>query len=501
MKKILAIDDSQINIELLKQIIKRYYPDFIFLFSLTGEDGIRIAQDENPELILLDILMPGLNGFEVCKILKNMNQTKHIPVIMVSALGQDSQERTKGLDAGADAFISKPFNQTELRAQINVALRIRKVEDLLRKRNENLEFNIKDQSRKYLQNEERFFQISEHAREFYWEIDTDGIFTYVSPVVEQTLTISPLDIIGKENFISLFQLTDVFELNEKLSDKSGFNDFEVELNINKNTLWLSISGILVVDSDGAYKGKRGVCYDITRRKKAEIKLKENLQEIENYQTKLKRLNTEMTLVEEKERRRIAENLHDSLGQTLSLAYLNLSSIIDEDCSQRIKKTVEGTSKLLDKAIKESRTLTYDLSPPILYELGLIPAIKWKLEQIVEKSGIETNFFVENVEIELKKENNIFLYRIVSELLTNINKHANASKIDVKVFIEEGLCNIIVKDNGVGFNKEEMIAAPNSGGYGLMSIVERLDSIQGTFQINSKLNNGTEAKITVPVNEI
>ena len=499
MKKILAIDDNSINLELLGQIVKAYYTDFVFLRSLTGEAGIEKAKEEKPELILLDILMPGLNGFDVCKILKSSNRTKHIPVLMVSALGQDASERTKGLNAGADAFISKPFNQSELRAQINVALRIKEVEDLLRKRNENLEFDIKNQTRKHLQSEERFIQISEHAREFYWEVDSDGIFIYVSPVVEQTLKVSPLDIIGKENFVNLFQLTGVQD-EKKLIGNTEFNDFEVELDINLNKLWLSVSGFSVIDKNGNYKGKRGVCYDITRRKRAEIALKDNLQQIENYQAKLKKLNSEITLIEERERRRIAENLHDSLGQTLSLAYMNLSSIIDEDCSPNIKRTIEGTSELLNKAIDESRTLTYDLSPPILYELGLVPAIKWKLGQIAKKTGIEINLIVKDIHIKLKNEYNIFLYRIVGELFTNINKHANATKIDVQIFTDKEMYYIIVEDDGVGFNVNKNKTAANNSGYGLMSIVERLDSIKGFFEIYSKLNNGTKAKIIVPLNE-
>ena len=127
MKKILAIDDSKINLELLNQICKLHYSEYQFLQAISGRDGIEIAINESPEIILLDIIMPELNGYEVCAILKSEKSTADIPILMISALGQNSIERTKGLNAGADAFISKPFSQNELRAQINVALRIKKV--------------------------------------------------------------------------------------------------------------------------------------------------------------------------------------------------------------------------------------------------------------------------------------------------------------------------------------------------------------------------------------
>lgn len=342
MRKILAVDDNKINLELLSQIIKMYYPEFKFLSTETGESGIAVAEKESPDLILLDIMMPGMNGYETCEILKSNSQTKQIPIIMISALGRDSAERTKGLNAGADSFISKPFDQVELKAQINVALRIK-----------------------------------------------------------------------------------------------------------------------------------------------------------SYQDQLKKLNTEITLVEEQERRRIAENLHDSLGQTLGLAFMTLSSIESEECSTSVKKTIDYTSVLLNKAIEESRTLTYDLSPPILYELGLVPAIKWKLEQFEENFSIKTSLKVESSTEDLKKEYKIFLYRIIGELLNNISKHALASKVRIRIFLQDNHFNITVTDDGIGIDSSKIKKTSTNGGFGLLSIFERVESINGTFSIDPT-KEGTTAKVMIPL---
>lgn len=505
MAKILAIDDSVINLELLFQIIKLHYPEFQFLQATSGQTGIEIAISEQPEIILLDIIMPNLNGYEVCQHLKNEKSTQHIPVIMISALGQNSEERTRGLNAGADAFISKPFSQNELRAQINVALRIKKVEDLLRRRNESLELFIKDQTNKYLQNEERYLQISAHALEFYWEIDTNGTFTYVSPVIEKILHLNPVEIVGVRNFKEFFQLDQPKAKRSKIEtsfiDQTSFNDCEIVLNLNsKENVWFSVSGFSVFDGEGRFYGLRGVCFDITKRKQAEIALKKYVQQIKDYQKKLKSLNTELTFAEEKERRRIAENLHDSLGQTLSLAYIKLSSIAEEKFALHVSNVINEISELLNNAISESRTLTYDLSPPILYELGLIPAFKWKLEQIKEKHNIETYLIGENTKIEINKEYNIFLYRIISELITNVIKHAKASLIKLKIKKEKKFYYITLEDNGVGFLNHPVKKATEKGGFGLMSITERLDSIKGQFTIESNLGKGTKATVIIPFNE-
>ena len=505
MKKILAIDDNELNLALLNQLCINHYPDFQFLGAHSGKEGVEFALNENPEIILLDILMPDMDGYRVCRVLKNEITTQHIPILMISALGQNPVERTKGLNAGADAFISKPFTQDELRAQINVVLRIKKAEDLLRKRNESLEILIKNQTNKYLLSEERYLQISEHALEFYWEVDSKGIFTYVSPVIEKILFVHPGEVIGEKNYLELFQLSDSkagkSKIENSFKDHSSFNDVEIELRLwNNKVIWLSASGFSTFNKESKFFGFRGVCYDITRRKQTEIALKKSLNQIKKYQSKLKKMNTEITLAEEKERRRIAENLHDSLGQTLSLAYIKLSYVMNEDTNFKVKEILQETSELLNKAISESRILTYDLSPPVLYELGLIPAFKWKLDQIEEKHDIETIMTGELKEIGIKKEFNIFLYRIVAELLNNIIKHAKADLIELDIKKEKDFYYITVSDNGVGFKKKQNKKATLKGGFGLMSITERLDNIKGNLQIESKPSKGTKAIVRIPVSE-
>jgi len=356
MKSILAIDDNVINLELLGNIIRLYYSGYQFFKAMNGADGIEIAKKELPEIILLDILMPGLNGYEVCEVLKKDTTTSNIPVLMISALGSNPAERTKGLNAGADAFISKPFTVSELQAQINVVLRI---------------------------------------------------------------------------------------------------------------------------------------------KNAEMALRRKIKQIQQYQKKLNKLNNKFTLVEELERRRIAENLHDSLGQTLSLAYLKLSAIDPDELLPKTKKSLNEISGLLNKAINESRQITYDLSPPVLHELGLISAIKWRLEQIEQMHQIETTLTGEKININLKKENTIFIYRIVNELLQNVIKHASATKITIELEQKRYKYILTVKDNGIGI-KNATGKRKETGGFGLLSIKERLESLNGRLTLKSKPGIYTWATIEIPV---
>ncbi|HNW69386.1 MAG TPA: PAS domain S-box protein [Bacteroidales bacterium] len=131
VKKILGIDDRKENLFLMKELLAVTFPEIIFLSALTGVDGLRLCEEEKPDVVLLDIMMPDMDGFEVCKRLKAKKSLKHIPVVMVTAAFVDSDKdiRVQALDAGADAFLAKPIDQSEFKAQVHAMLRIKESED------------------------------------------------------------------------------------------------------------------------------------------------------------------------------------------------------------------------------------------------------------------------------------------------------------------------------------------------------------------------------------
>ena len=378
MNKILVIDNIEENLLLIKKILNKKMPENSVLLASSGMQGLDIAMKEVPDTILLDIFMPKIDGYEVCRSLKKSRKTKHIPVLMVSAYGDDVAVRIKGLNAGADAFITKPYNNTELVALVKVMLRIKNAEDLLREQNLKLKTNV------------------------------------------------------------------------------------------------------------------------SKLREAKKVQKDNLIKIQNYQEKLKKLNSELLLTEEKERKTIAGFLHDGIGQTLSIAHIQLTSLQNKEIDVTIKKTISDSSNLIDRAIKETRLLTYDLSPPILYELGLIPAIKWKLNQVKIGSGISIKFINATKSIKLNANSSILAYRIFCELLINIEKHAEASLIIVEIAKVKKMYYISVTDNGTGFDYSTTYKNGLQEGYGLFSINERIESINGSFVLKSNKGEGTKAIIKIPI---
>lgn len=235
-----------------------------------------------------------------------------------------------------------------------------------------------------------------------------------------------------------------------------------------------------------------IARNITEKKKAE----ENIQ---IYQQNLRSMAAELNLTEEKERRRIAINLHDHLSQSLAMAKIKLTGLKKESLSGKISETVKDVNRFITDAIESSRSITYELSPPVLYELGLVHAIQWKLENLEKDHQLTTNLTVEGDITDLNVDHQILIFRAVSELFNNIIKHADATRIDVSVWEENERIKIGVKDDGKGFDPENIsVASSEKGGFGLFSIQERLGYFNGMLEIASEKGSGTSVKITIPI---
>lgn len=503
MNRILAIDDNHVNLELIKAVLTKSIPNCTVFTALSGKTGIKLAKEVDPNAILVDIMMPEMSGFEACKILKSDERTKHIPVLLVSAYMQTSEDRIKGMDIGAEALLSKPFENAELISQVKVLLRINKAEDQLRKKNESLELFIKNQAEEINNNETRFLQISEYAHEFFWEVDSKGMFTYVSAVIENILGQKNDEIIGEKYIFDFYRLVNQDQtknsIYEIFQSKAFYNNVELLcLDRADRKIWLTVSGFPIYDKKSNFIGYRGVTHDITARRLAEEELNKSLRQIQEDHKKLKKLNIELAMAEEKERRRIAEYLHDGIGQLLSISHINLSSLKNKNLPDDAQNIIAKSLELLNEAVVRSRNLTYDLSPPILYELGLIPAIRWKLNQIESDSKIETAIQSKFAHLNMSTDTSILVYRIISELLVNVTKHSAASAVEVKINKDKKYYYFTVSDNGKGFNNHGEIKSPKDGGYGLFSIIERLDSIQGKLNIESEANKGAKVTVTIPI---
>jgi signal transduction histidine kinase len=228
------------------------------------------------------------------------------------------------------------------------------------------------------------------------------------------------------------------------------------------------------------------------RKKAEKKIFE-------YQNKLKSLTSQLTLTEERERRRFADYLHDQVGQKLFVSKLKLEALNKSLSSADNTKALGEIYEIIHQMIKDTRSLTSEISPPILYQFGLEAALEWLTEQTTEQYGIIIDFEDDEQEKELNDDMKIFLFQAVRELITNIAKHARAENAKVSIQRDNSHIRICVEDDGVGLTSSYRdVSKAAKEGFGLFSIGERMDHLGGQFEIKSQPDCGTQATLVAPL---
>jgi PAS domain S-box-containing protein len=231
--------------------------------------------------------------------------------------------------------------------------------------------------------------------------------------------------------------------------------------------------------------------DITERREVE-------KHLEEYQRKLRLLAAELAETEERERRRYARELHDRIGQNLAIAKIR-TNLVRDLLPAGHEADMEDMTSLLDDMIRDVRSLTFELSPPVLDELGLGPAIEWLVEHFNRHHGLNTTCRVDLSTV-LPPELASLLFQATRELLMNVLKHAHASEAFVEV-IETPAHELeaAVLDNGQGIDPARL--QPNETamhGFGLFSIRERLRRVNGVLELKVRASGGTEARIRVPL---
>ena len=232
--------------------------------------------------------------------------------------------------------------------------------------------------------------------------------------------------------------------------------------------------------------------DISERKEAE-------RQLIAYQKQLKSLTAKITLTEEQDRQRFASFLHDEIGQQLFAVQLQLELLKGTLSSADNIKTLNYTINNIKNVINHSRSLTSELSSPILHELGLEKALEWLTEQAHKKYDITVTFNDDKRKKPLDDAVKIFLYQAVRELLVNVAKHARTKTASLSVKEDNSNIHICVKDSGVGFDFSSVHTSNNKNeGFGLFHIKEQLDQLEGHLIVDSKPNLGTQITLISPL---
>jgi PAS domain S-box-containing protein len=318
--------------------------------------------------------------------------------------------------------------------------------------------------------------------------NTDFSITRVNNAVCAMLGFSERELIGKKlsSLPSASEGWHETEMHRLLRGETRSFQTETMLNTRRKQLvWAHLTTSLLRDAEKVPFQIFQMVENIQDRKSSE-------EQVLAYQERLQSLAAELSLGEERERRRIATNLHDHIGQSLAFARLKLAAL------SQVEPSLKPVQDLIEQAIVDTRSLTFELSPPVLYELGLVPALEWLTRKIQQDHGVQTRFHDDGQPKPLHENFRVVLFQAVRELLVNVVKHAKASHAQVLLRRDGDALRIIIEDDGIGFEVSKSKAeAPRS--FGLFNVRERVEYLGGRVKIRSESKCGTRVTLIAPLN--
>jgi PAS domain S-box-containing protein len=475
--RILAADDSPVYREMLKNMLGRWGYDVV-----VANDGVEAWQvlrgDAPPHLAILDWMMPGMDGLEVCRAVREQQQQKtHYTYIILITAKSDSADLVAGMEAGADDYLTKPLNPRELKLRLRAGFRV-------------------------LDSEERYRTIAETASDGIVTIDHDGRIRFCNGAFARTFGYCRKELLNCE-----FQMVvPRYESHLPPSDgppRKPQATVEpppwpvVELggkDSRGRVLPLEISFSRFITGEGAWV--TAVVRDVSESRAARRKIRTMNESLHTLSGRLLRLQDE-------ERRRIARELHDSTGQALVALSMNLSLLIGPSCSleQRARAIVSQSISLADQCSRDVRAVSYLLHPPLLDELGLFVALRTYIEGFSERTGIQVNTRYLSNGDRLPAELETTLFRIVQEGLANVHRHSGSRTAAIRLERKSGQVRLELKDDGKGM-PAGLLDGPLGGlehlGVGIQGMKERARQLGGTLKIRSGPGRGTRVSVRLPL---
>ncbi len=340
--------------------------------------------------------------------------------------------------------------------------------------------------------EQRYRRVVEELTEYVVRWRPDGTRTFVSPAYCRLLARTEDQLLG-ENLLLTATSKRGRLLRERLQRlREGETVIADERRVpgrDGSVVWQLWTDRGLYDRAGELIEIQSVGHDITERKRSEQQLFASRQ-------RLRSLTAELTYAEERERRRLATYLHDEIGQTLAILRMKLATL--KPATDDARRIAGEMGPLLEDAIKKTRTVTFELSPPVLYELGLEAAAEWIGQRICSENNLEFEFEDDGAAKPVEAQALPLLFRGTRELLMNAVKHARARRAVVSISRVDGVVQLQVSDDGLGFDTAVLEPGAAEGGFGLFSLRERLEFLGGDLEIESQVGQGSRCVMTVPV---
>jgi PAS domain S-box-containing protein len=348
--------------------------------------------------------------------------------------------------------------------------------------------------------EMKFRIVADNTYDWEWWRDTGGNFVYVSPSCKRITHFGQEAFMADPDFIwkiihpddqsSFF--SHIIEIEEK--DFSGEIEFRI-VRPDGSIRWIAHACQPAYDDKGRFVGRRGSNRDITDRKIADQRLLES-------EKQLRHLSAQLLTAQETERSRISRELHDQLGGDLALLKLRCSVIENKlEKETRLHQECKENLEYIDQIIENVRRLARDLSPSILEDLSFTHAIRWLINNFAKHYNMKAESDIHEVDHLLSKNDQIMIYRIFQEVLTNIRKHAEAKTIKVEISKDGEEVIFVIEDDGKGFNLGlNSLKTISEKGLGLATMDERARILKGSLNLWSEEGKGTRIFLKVPLKE-
>ena len=340
--------------------------------------------------------------------------------------------------------------------------------------------------------EERYRELFENAKDAIYVHDLDGTCLSLNRAAEKLSGYSREEIIGHnfKEFMAPDHVRNVRDSFWKKLAKQGEMTYEVDIIAkDKRRVPIEVSSRVIYEN-GELVGVQGMARDITERKRA--------------QDALQMFSRHLIEAQEDERRRIARELHDQIGQILTAVKMNLHAMQQFCQGSEAGSYVKDNIEAVDEALRLVRDLSVDLRPPVLDDMGLTTALRWYVDRFAKRTGLKIDILIDvpDDNERFSRDLETACFRIAQEALTNVVRHAQATRVVVRLAKDSEVLLLTVKDDGVGFDVERLRKrAQRVATLGLISMQERAHAAGGAIEIDSAPASGTEIRFSLPLDAI
>jgi PAS domain S-box-containing protein len=492
--------------------------------ATSAKEALEVLLKTDVAVVLMDVSMPELDGFQLAAMIRQHPRFQRIAIIFVSAVHLTDLDQLKGYEHGAVDYISVPVVAELLRAKVRVFADLHRKTRQLEALNRELEQRVLERTEELARKAELLLQLNVELVGKNQELDAiihtapdiifsrkaDGSRDYISDRFYDFTGAPP----GSANGFGWLDYVYPEDKDKAMAEwmrcvESGAN-YEAEYRLQSRDgdyRWFRSRAAPIRDMDGKIIKWYGTCSDIQDSKLLEQSIRDDAAELEKMvdrrTNELRRLSIRLMMMQDQERRRLARDLHDGLGQELAVAKMVLDRMIlqNSKSAEPPEEAWTQASSIIDNAIQQVRTMSHLLHPPLLDEVGLLSALAWYVEGLAKRSGIETSLEVQPEDFpRLGADVETAVFRIVQEALTNVFRHSEAGKVWITLTQREGTIVVAVRDDGKGIARRIAELQPDSVGVGIGGMKQRAKELGGELRLTN-MHPGTVVELMIPCNSV